>query len=49
MSTAHKTELGATDIVLSSWLHQDDMWSRRAPLERHGLRVHRVYGTGAAA
>lgn len=43
--------VGATDVVLSSWLHQDAMWARRAVFERAGLRVHRIYtdSTGAPA
>lgn len=36
--------LGATDVVISSWMHEDDIWARRAVYERQGLRVHRLYG-----
>lgn len=36
--------LGATDVVISSWMHEDDIWKRRAAYERAGLRVHRLYG-----
>lgn len=35
--------LGVTDVVISSALHEDDLWGRRAELESIGLRVHRVY------
>lgn len=35
--------IGATDVVISSHLHQDAIWSRRAALEAMGLRVHRLY------
>ncbi len=35
--------LGATDIVISSHLHQDAIWSRRDEYERVGVRVHRLY------
>jgi len=34
---------GATEVVLSSWLHQRALWSRRARLEALGVRVHRMY------
>lgn len=34
---------GATDLVLSSWLHEDAIWARRALFEQQGLRVHRLY------
>ncbi|MEN0021248.1 MAG: glycosyltransferase, partial [Planctomycetota bacterium] len=36
--------LDATDVVLSSALHEDELWHRRAVYERAGLRVHRLYG-----
>lgn len=35
--------LGATDIILSSWMHERDLWARRAVYESRGLRVHRLY------
>ncbi|MBK9189079.1 MAG: glycosyltransferase family 4 protein [Phycisphaerales bacterium] len=41
--------LGATDVIISSWLHQEAIWARRAVYERQGLRVHRVYPGGADA
>lgn len=34
---------GATDMVISSWMHESPIWSRRAPLELAGVRVHRLY------
>lgn len=34
---------GATDLVLSSWMHEDALWDRRALFEAQGLRVHRLY------
>ncbi len=34
---------GATDVVISSWLHEEAIWSRREVFERQGLRVHRLY------
>ncbi len=36
---------GATDVVISSWLHEDEIWARREVFERQGLRVHRLYTT----
>ncbi len=35
--------IGATDVVISSHLHQNEIWSRRNVYERQGLRVHRLY------
>lgn len=34
---------GASEVVISSWLHEDAMWARRDIFERAGLRVHRLY------
>jgi glycosyltransferase involved in cell wall biosynthesis len=34
---------GATDVVISSWMHQAAIWSRRDVYERQHLRVHRIY------
>jgi hypothetical protein len=39
--------LGATDVVVSSWLHEGAVWARRGVYEDAGLRVHRVYETSA--
>lgn len=36
--------LAATDVIISSWMHESDIWARRAVYERQGLRVHRLYG-----
>jgi hypothetical protein len=38
---AHAT--GATDVVLSTWMHAETLWQRRAEYERQGLKVHRLY------
>ncbi|MBC7833660.1 MAG: glycosyltransferase family 4 protein [Phycisphaerales bacterium] len=38
------SESGATDVVLSSWLHEAAIWARRAVYEQQGMRVWRVYG-----
>lgn len=34
---------GATDVVISSWMHENEIWSRREVYEEAGLRVHRIY------
>lgn len=34
---------GATDVVISSFIHHQSLWDRRAVYERQGLRVHAVY------
>lgn len=34
---------GATDVVISSSMHEDAIWARRAVYEEQGLRVHRLY------
>ncbi len=39
--------LGVTDVVISSWMHEGEMWSKRAPFERAGARVHRLYAQAA--
>lgn len=41
--------LGATDVLISSWMHEPAMWERRAHLERLGLRVHRMYADDSSA
>lgn len=40
---------GATDILISSWMHESAMWARRAAFESRGVRVHRLYGDQTAA
>jgi glycosyltransferase involved in cell wall biosynthesis len=40
---AKAADPGATDVVISSWMHQDAIWERRAVYERQGLTVHRLY------
>jgi glycosyltransferase involved in cell wall biosynthesis len=34
---------GAADLIISSWMHQETIWARRAIYESQGLRVHRIY------
>jgi hypothetical protein len=40
---------GATDLVISSWMHQEAIWARRAVYERQGIAVHRLYSPAAPA
>lgn len=39
---------GATDVVISSAINQQQIWRRRGVYERAGLRVHRLYEETAA-
>ena len=39
----------ATDILISSWMHEGAMWARRSAFETRGMRVHRLYEDQAAA
>lgn len=34
---------GASDVVISSWMHQEAVWGRRGVYEGMGVRVWRVY------
>jgi hypothetical protein len=34
---------GATDVLISSWLHETAIFGRRAAYETQSLRVHRIY------
>lgn len=36
-------ETGATDVVISSWMHEGSIWNRRGVYERQGLAVHAIY------
>lgn len=49
VSSEGAKRLGASDVVISSALHEQDLWSKRGELEMIGLRVHRVYGAKGAA
>jgi len=40
--------LGATDVVISSWMHEGAIWNRRRVYESRGLRVHRLYAEHAS-
>lgn len=35
--------MGITDVVISSFINQDEIWQRRSVYESRGLRVHRLY------
>jgi glycosyltransferase involved in cell wall biosynthesis len=35
--------LGATDLVISSWIYEDTIWSKHEAIESLGIRVHRLY------
>jgi hypothetical protein len=43
--TAHAS--GATDVVISSFINQNDIWQRRSIYESRGLTVHRLYPEAA--
>jgi hypothetical protein len=43
IAPADAATTGATDIIISSWMHQDAIYARRAAYESQGLRVHRIY------
>ncbi len=34
---------GATDVIISSWMNQPDIWDCRETYEKQGLKVHRIY------
>lgn len=36
-------EFGATDVVISSWIHEDVIWNRRDVYTTQGIAVHRLY------
>ncbi len=39
----------ATDVIISSWINQDQIWQRRAVYEQQALTVHRLYQAPVAA
>lgn len=41
--------LRATDVVISSFINQDDIWRRRGVYESLGMAVHRLYPAQSAA
>ena len=46
---AEASAIGATDVVISSWINQQAIWKRRNIYEQQGLTVHRLYDGGAPA
>jgi glycosyltransferase involved in cell wall biosynthesis len=48
IAPAHARDTSATDVVISSWMHQDAIYARREIYERQGLCVHRIYAPGRA-
>ena len=36
-------DLDATDLVISSWIYENTIWSKRATLESNSLKLHRLY------
>lgn len=44
LGPADAAKTGATDVVISSWMHAQAIWKRREVYERQGLRVHKIYG-----
>ncbi len=43
VAPADAATTGATDVVISTWMHQDAVWERRSVYERQGLPIHRIY------
>lgn len=48
-SPSGASALGVSDVLISSWLHEGEMWNRRGVLEAQGLRVHRLYDADVSA
>lgn len=40
--------LGATDVVISSWIYEDSIWDRREQIEAMGVKLHRLYPVEAS-
>ncbi len=40
--------LGATDVVISSWIYEDSIWDRREQIEAKGVKLHRLYPVEAS-
>jgi hypothetical protein len=48
VSPAEAAATGASDVVISSYIHAESVWNRRGVYESQGLRVHPVYpGVGS--
>ena len=48
ISPARAAAAGATDVVISSWIHADEIYARRHAYEHQGLRVHHLYRAAQA-
>ncbi len=48
ISPAHAGNTGATDVVISSYIHAETIWNRREVYESLGLHVHRIYAEPAS-
>jgi len=49
VSPREAAALGATDVMISSWMHERTVWENRGVYDRQGLRVHRIYGADTRA
>jgi len=49
MAPERAREAGATDVLISTDLHEAAVWARRGVYESRGLRVHRLYGGSRVA
>jgi glycosyltransferase involved in cell wall biosynthesis len=36
-------DLGATELVISSWIYEDTIWSKKETIEKLGVCLHRLY------
>ncbi len=43
LAPEHAAGVGARHVVISSFIHQDEVYARRSVYERQGLIVHRLY------
>lgn len=43
IAPADASRTGATDVIISSWMHEAAIWERRGAYELQGLVVHRLY------
>lgn len=39
---------GVTDVLISSWMHEQEIWSRRDETAALGMRLHRIYNPAPA-
>lgn len=43
VSPSDARKLGVANVVISSYIHADSIWAKRAVYENAGIRVHRLY------